>query len=81
MIECINALCSSNSSNEEAHLVALEALLPAHHPKIVLVAPDLWIKILRRFKLDPKQFVAQHASTLRKILITDYNGVSLVSIF
>lgn len=80
VIECITALCSSSGSAEDAQLVALEALLPTHNPAIVNIAPDLWIKIVKRLGLEPHLFVEQQLSNLKKLLIEEFTATP-VSIF
>ncbi|KAK4875808.1 hypothetical protein RN001_012230 [Aquatica leii] len=75
-IDCIQVLCSGTGTADEIAAVALNALLPCHFPTIGAVLPNLWIKILKRSKINPKEFVAQQAQILKKMLIDDYIPVA-----
>ncbi|KAJ8966633.1 hypothetical protein NQ314_003400 [Rhamnusium bicolor] len=73
LIECITSLCSSSGlTPEDVHLLAIEALLPTHHPSVVGLAPDLWVKIVKHFNCKPKDLVAQRASHFRQTLVDEY---------
>lgn len=81
LIECITSLCSSSGlTTEDAHLLAIEALLPTHHPSIVALAPNLWVKIVKHLNCKPKDLVARRAGHFRSSLIEGYKN-TLVSIF
>ena len=73
LVECITSLCSSpNLPPEDVQLLALDAFLPAHHPFVMSVAPDLWIKIVKHFNVKPKNLIAQQADFFKKMLVQDY---------
>lgn len=71
--ECVIALCSASTlSMEDAQLVCIDALFVCHHPLVVAAAPNLWVKIVKRHGLSPKDFVVQQRSYFRKNLIEGY---------
>ncbi|XP_074026538.1 lethal (3) 80Fj [Leptinotarsa decemlineata] len=75
LVECIKTLCSSPGlTPEDVHLLAIDSLIPAHHPSIVTSSPDLWIKIVKRLGCKPKDLIAQQASHFRNILVDNYNS-------
>lgn len=75
LIECIISLCSSSGLTvEDAHLLAIEALLPTHHPSVVALAPNLWVNIVKHLNCKPKDLLAQRASHFRSSLIEGYNN-------
>lgn len=74
IVECITSLCSAPGlGNEHCQLLAMDALLPSHHPAVVAVAPDLWIKVIKHLNIKPKDLVAQQAQFFRKILVQEYH--------
>ncbi|KAF5292015.1 hypothetical protein FQA39_LY14132 [Lamprigera yunnana] len=73
LIECIQVLCSGTANIEEAEAVALDALLPSHFPTVTAVMPNLWIKLVKHMKIDPKEYINQQAPSLKQKLIDDYN--------
>lgn len=79
LVECVMAICSGKElHSEDAQAVALAALLPAHHPAIVAISSDLWVKVVKRFGLDPHNFVSEQQATLKAILV-DSERISPVS--
>ncbi|XP_031350613.1 eIF-2-alpha kinase activator GCN1-like [Photinus pyralis] len=72
LIDCIQVLCSGSGTVEEATTIALEALLPCHIQAIFSVLPNLWITIMKRSKLNPKEFISQKLNPLKKMLVDDY---------
>lgn len=79
LVECVTAICSAKGlQSEDAQLVALAALLPAHHPAIVAISSDLWIKIVKHLSLEPLKFVAEQESSLKTLLV-DRERISPVS--
>lgn len=78
LIECITLLCSSSDLPvEDAQMLALDALLPSHHPAIIQINPHLWIKIVKHMKLKPKEFCIQYKNKVKSLLIDHYK-VTLV---
>lgn len=79
LVECVTAICSAKGLHgEDAQAVALAALLPAHCPAIVATSSDLWVKVVKRFGLDPHHFVGEQQATLKAILV-DSERISPVS--
>lgn len=73
VMECITTLCSaSNLSVDDAQMLALAALLPAHHPSVVQIAPELWSKVVKFMKLDPSEFTIKNYKQLQTILHDNY---------
>lgn len=71
--QCITALCSATGiSPEDTQLLCLEALFVAHHPLVMIAAPNLWMKIVKHHNLIPKDFVMQQRDFFKKQLIHDY---------
>lgn len=80
VVECIKILCSAAVINvEDIQEICLDAVLVAHHPFVLSVAKDLWIKIVKHLKLKPKDLIVQRREQFRKVLIEDYK-LSPVSI-
>lgn len=74
LVECITSLCSSPGlTNEEIHLIALDAFLPAHHPSVISGAPDLWVKVIKHLNVKPKNLIAQQADFFRRVLVQEYS--------
>ncbi|KAJ8939614.1 hypothetical protein NQ318_012337 [Aromia moschata] len=75
LIECITTLCSSSGlTSEDVHLMAIEALLPAHHPSVIKLVPNLWVKIIKHYNCKPKDLVAQRATHFRQALVESYTA-------
>lgn len=73
LVSCISLLCTgSGILPEDAQLLAIEALLPAHHPAILEIIPNLWVKIVKHLKLVPEDFCTQYTNKLKNILIDHY---------
>ncbi|RZC38970.1 translational activator GCN1-like, partial [Asbolus verrucosus] len=74
LVECITSLCSSPGlAPEHVQLLALDAFLPTHHPSVVAVAPDLWVKVIKHLNIKPKNLIAQQADFFKKVLVQEYN--------
>lgn len=75
VVEFITSVCSTTTwSSEDAQSVAIAALLPAHYPLVVNLAPELWVKIAKHLNCNPKHLVAQRASHLTKLLVEEYKS-------
>ncbi|CAH0556041.1 unnamed protein product [Brassicogethes aeneus] len=73
LIECIVTLCSASGlSREHLKTLALHSLLPAHHPKAVAFASNLWVKILKHHKVKPKDLLGELEDEIRSIFIDNY---------
>ncbi|XP_071447058.1 stalled ribosome sensor GCN1 [Hetaerina americana] len=75
LVECIVTLCSgSNITIEDAHLLALDSMICCHHPAIVSASPDLWLKILKHMKVNPKVFIQTNKEQVLKIALDNYKN-------
>lgn len=75
LVECVTALCSSTGlTPENVQLIAIDSLLPIHHPLITKLDPDLWIKVVRHFGCKPQALVAQRAEYFRKVLVDEFRN-------
>nr|CAD7442358.1 unnamed protein product [Timema bartmani] len=73
LVSCITVLCSgANLVVEDRQMLALDSLVCSHHPAIVAIAPDLWLKLLKYLKLEPEEFIKQFEENIKKILIDEY---------
>ncbi|RZF42658.1 hypothetical protein LSTR_LSTR001453 [Laodelphax striatellus] len=73
LVDAIVTFCSgTNLTKEDTELLALKSLLCAHHPIIVSACPNLWVKLVKHFKLDPKTFIQKYKDELVNMLVTDY---------
>lgn len=73
VVECITTLFSlSCTCVEDIQLLAIDSLLATHHPAVVALTPNLWIKIIKHFKIKPKDLVAQKSLQFKQLLIEDY---------
>ncbi|XP_046688091.1 eIF-2-alpha kinase activator GCN1-like [Homalodisca vitripennis] len=71
--DIVVTLCSgSNLTVEDRQLLALDALLPSHHPAVLSAAPDLWVKLVKYFKLDIYHFIEDFSQQFIKIAIDDF---------
>lgn len=81
VIEFITSVCSPTTlSREDAQSVAIAALLPAHYPLVVNLAPELWVKISKHLDCKPKHLVAQRASHLIKLLVEEYKSSQVCTV-
>ncbi|GJQ71586.1 hypothetical protein Trydic_g11289 [Trypoxylus dichotomus] len=72
-ITVLITICSQIPPNsEDAQLVAIDALLPTHHPRLINDIPRIWEKIVKHLQLDPKHIIAQHIVHFRKMFIEEY---------
>ncbi|XP_066249177.1 stalled ribosome sensor GCN1 [Euwallacea similis] len=75
LVEFITNVCSlKNLSSENAQMVVMSALLPAHCPLVTRLAPQLWVKIARHLKCNPKHLIAQRSIELRKLMVEQYKA-------
>nr|CAD7392316.1 unnamed protein product [Timema cristinae] len=73
LVSCITVLCSgANLVAEDRQMLALDSLICSHHPAIVAIAPDLWLKLLKYLKLEPEVFIKQFEENIKKMLIDEY---------
>jgi hypothetical protein len=73
LVECITSLCSSTDlPPEDVQLLALDAFLPTHHPSVMAVAPDLWVKVIKHLNVKPKNLITQQADFFKKVLVQEY---------
>ncbi|CAH1977085.1 unnamed protein product [Acanthoscelides obtectus] len=73
VVECIRTLCSSTGlTPEDVQLLAMDALLPCHHPAVIALEPTMWIKIVRHLGCKPKELVAKRATQFRQMLVENY---------
>nr|CAI5870228.1 unnamed protein product [Callosobruchus analis] len=56
----------------DVQLLAVDALLPCHHPSVTLLDPNMWIKIVRHLGCKPKELVGKRATQFRQMLIENY---------
>ncbi|XP_022916125.2 stalled ribosome sensor GCN1 [Onthophagus taurus] len=72
-ITCITTLCSQvPTTSEDVNLIAVDALLPCHHPVIMVSMKNLWETILKHLKVCPKNLIAQHSGQIKKLFIYEY---------
>ncbi|KAK7871251.1 hypothetical protein R5R35_007540 [Gryllus longicercus] len=77
LMQCVRTLCSGRSlSLEDAQSLALEALVCCHHPLLLQAHPHLWLKLLKRFKLDPAEFIRKNERNITKTLLDDYTPIA-----
>lgn len=75
IVECLTSICSSKGMTpEDVHFLAMDSLLPSHHPSVVNMAPDLWVKIVKHLECKPKDLIVQRASHFRKVLVDEYKN-------
>lgn len=76
---CIENICSSipSSFQEEAELVALDALVCCHHPSVYQTNKNLWVKITRSLNFDPKTLTIKHFVQLKKTFIDEYKNLKV----
>lgn len=78
LVECFITLSSSNGlTTEDFQLLAVDIFLPIHHPLIVKLASDLWIKIVKHYKHKPKVLVTQWSEHFKKIVIEEYKNTAV----
>lgn len=76
VVECIVTLCSSSGlTPEHLRALAIDSLLPTHHPSVVKLSPNLWVKILKFHNIKSKDLIGQTGSELRKIFIDNYQAL------
>ncbi|KAL3270236.1 hypothetical protein HHI36_009292 [Cryptolaemus montrouzieri] len=77
LVECLVTLCSSTKlSSDDRELLALDALLPCHHPVIAAAAPGLWLKVIKHLGIKSKELVTKHHSHFKNDLIDNYHTSS-----
>ncbi|XP_045475078.1 eIF-2-alpha kinase activator GCN1 [Harmonia axyridis] len=77
LVECISTLCSSTKlSVEHKELLALDAILPCHHPVVSAAAPGLWLKIVKHLGIQPKDLVVKYIAQFKSDLIENYHTSS-----
>lgn len=77
-MECISNLCSSSKlSLEHKELLALDALLPCHHPVVISAAPGFWLKIVKHLGIQPKDLVVKYITQFKSDLIENYHTSSV----
>lgn len=64
-------------SLEHKELLALDALLPCHHPVVTSAAPGLWLKIVKYLGIRPKYLVFKYIAQFNKDLIDNYHTSSV----
>lgn len=80
VVECIRILCSAATlTTEDVQQMCLDAFLVAHHPLVLSVINNLWIKIVKYLKINSKHLVIQQRDYFKQTLIKDYK-LSSVSI-
>ncbi|XP_076367337.1 lethal (3) 80Fj isoform X2 [Tachypleus tridentatus] len=63
--ECLLTLChETNLDISDREILGLESFLPSNLPVIVRSKPDLWEKLLKRLKLNPKSFTSKYVGQL-----------------
>ncbi|CAG9834134.1 unnamed protein product [Diabrotica balteata] len=73
VVECITTLCSlSGLTTEDVQLLAIDSLLPTHHPSVVNLMPNLWVKIIKHFNSKPKDLVARQSSQFKQLFVDEY---------
>ncbi|XP_039292554.1 eIF-2-alpha kinase activator GCN1 [Nilaparvata lugens] len=73
LVDAIVTFCSgTNLTKQDTELLALKSLLCAHHPIIVSSCPNLWVKLVKYFKLDPKTFIKSYKDELVNMLVNEY---------
>ncbi|KAE8739724.1 hypothetical protein FOCC_FOCC014768 [Frankliniella occidentalis] len=79
LVGCITTLCSANGLlPEDAYFVAQDSLIPCNHPAVAVVAPDLWLKIVRHLKLDPATLLARLSQNIRTSLVDNYKPTPIM---
>ncbi|KAL9698248.1 hypothetical protein quinque_001689 [Culex quinquefasciatus] len=73
----VAATTIANIGSADAQTIALNALLPAHHPATVSVQSDLWESILRRFELDGKYFISMNAAHIKEVFFNKYKATPM----
>ena len=69
LAEGLLAICSGSFVFEEfAYQLVADSLIPAHHSAIVKAVPNLWMKIVKNFKLTPREFVEKYYGTEIEII-------------
>ncbi|XP_049938173.1 eIF-2-alpha kinase activator GCN1 [Schistocerca serialis cubense] len=75
LVNCITTFCAgANLVPEDAQLLAFECLICCHHRSVFPHSPELWLKILKYLKQDPKEFILLNKNKLRRLLIQDYTA-------
>ncbi|XP_063238170.1 stalled ribosome sensor GCN1 isoform X2 [Bacillus rossius redtenbacheri] len=73
LVGCITTICSGvNLAPEDAQTLAQDSLVCCHDPSIVSVSPDLWLRLLKHLKLDPRTFIESNKDKLTKLLVEEY---------
>lgn len=73
LVQCIITLCSIKGlSQDDAQLLAIDALKPTQHPSIVEISHSLWVKITGHLKIKPSHLVTQQQSKLLTALVEEY---------
>ncbi|KAJ1530782.1 hypothetical protein ONE63_005633 [Megalurothrips usitatus] len=76
---CITSLCSANGlAPDDAYFIAQDSLLPCSHPSIAAVAPNLWLKIVRRLNLEPATLLVRLSQNIRASLLDDYKPTPIM---
>jgi hypothetical protein len=59
-------------SKEDCELLAIDVLLPSHHPLITLTRRSPWLKILKHFNLVPSQLIKAYSLNLKNKYIYNF---------
>lgn len=82
LAECIRTLCAATTIvPEDSQYLCMESLFVAHYPSVMSVSKELWVKIVKRLNLNPKDFVVRQKSYFVKTLIEEYKVSSVLVLF
>ncbi|XP_047988388.1 eIF-2-alpha kinase activator GCN1 [Leguminivora glycinivorella] len=80
VLDAVQALCSFRGySEQDAQLLAIDALRASHHPLAVAVNKRAWARTVRYLKLDPKALVGLYANNLKNAYVCGYTPSETLS--
>ncbi|XP_063377694.1 stalled ribosome sensor GCN1 [Cydia fagiglandana] len=80
VLDAVQALCSFRGySEQDAQLLAIDALRASHHPLAVAVNKRAWARTVRYLKLDPKALVGLYANNLKNSYVCGYTPSETLS--
>lgn len=68
----------SGYSEQDAALLAIDALRASHHPLACAAGRRAWPKVARYLRLDPKTLVALYANNLKNTYVCNYTPSEVI---
>lgn len=78
IVEFLTAACSCiDITNDQAQEIVIASLLSVNYPPVKRLAPNLWTKLSRLIRCNPRHVIAQRWPDFTKILIDEYKPIEV----